>query len=887
MSGWRAALRIARREAGRAKGRSALVVAMIALPVAALSFGATYFATFSLVPQERAEREMGTAQAVIRWTFDGAVRQEPDDLAAFPDDGTSPRVGHPTSDQVLELLPPGTRLVPDQGADLAVRTSTGVGTLNARLLDYADPLAAGILRQVSGRPPSSDDEVALTARAGSRIGADVGDHVRSADGSRTFRVVGTVEDPTRLDAETIVLRPGAAVPPANRRAPTWLVGSPDPVTWAEVKRLNRHGVVALSRHVLAHPPGAAERYSADAHGAKGFPAGAYALVVGLALLEVVLLAGPAFAVGARRRQRDLALVSAAGGTPAHVRRIVLADGVVLGAVAAVTGVALGVAAAAVARPVLEVYGNSRSGAFRLFPPALLATACLAVVTGVLAALVPAWISSRQDVVVALSGQRGITRSSRKWLLLGVTLVLVGAAVTSVGAWRVDLTTILGGVVVGVLGLVLCTPTAVGLLARLGPALPLALRIALRDTSRNRTAAAPAISAVMAVVLGSLAIGVVLSSATGHDASSVAGRPGDVTVHQAAGGPGERQPLSAGKLATLRGMAPVVRAHRIDLASCAEGPCRLRVPVEQECPYSRHVLRREPNPDEQRAARRDARCEGVGTNRRYFGRYTYDSAPPLVVDPAATPALLSQDADLAAAALRDGAVVVDDPRYLDGSGRVTLTSGGDDGEQERVVTARAVALPHRAKAPIAVMTEQTARSLGLGSTPLTTLATTSRVPTVEERDRMQAALGAEFIVHVEIGGPPDGQPLTVLAIVAAVVTIGASALATGLTAADSRADLATLAAVGASPRLRRMLSVSRSGVIAGLGSLLGAVAGVGTATAVLTALNRRFADLWPAPIPFPVAVPWVEVALAVVVVPLVAMAGTGLLTRSRLPVERRL
>ena len=37
---WRAALRIARREARRARGRTALVLAMIALPVLALSFTA-------------------------------------------------------------------------------------------------------------------------------------------------------------------------------------------------------------------------------------------------------------------------------------------------------------------------------------------------------------------------------------------------------------------------------------------------------------------------------------------------------------------------------------------------------------------------------------------------------------------------------------------------------------------------------------------------------------------------------------------------------------------------------------------------------------------------------------------------------------------------------
>jgi putative ABC transport system permease protein len=50
MKGWRPALRIARREARRARGRSLLVVAMILLPVAALSFAAVYTDTFTLTP---------------------------------------------------------------------------------------------------------------------------------------------------------------------------------------------------------------------------------------------------------------------------------------------------------------------------------------------------------------------------------------------------------------------------------------------------------------------------------------------------------------------------------------------------------------------------------------------------------------------------------------------------------------------------------------------------------------------------------------------------------------------------------------------------------------------------------------------------------------------
>ena len=207
--------------------------------------------------------------------------------------------------------------------------------------------------------------------------------------------------------------------------------------------------------------------------------------------------------------------------------------------------------------------------------------------------------------------------------------------------------------------------------------------------------------------------------------------------------------------------------------------------------------------------------------------------------------------------------------------------------ERTMTAPGFVLPHGARAPITVLTPATAASLGLGHTPITVMATTSRVPTVAEQDRLEAALGTgytEFVVRAQAGGSPA---LVVLAIVAGVIALGAAAIATGLAAADGRADLGTLAAVGASPRIRRALSLSQSGVIAGLGSLLGVLAGLGASTAVLAALNQRFAGIWPAPAPYPITVPWLNVGVALVAVPLVAMLGAGLLTRSRLPIERRL
>jgi putative ABC transport system permease protein len=903
VTGWPTALRVARREAQRARGRSLLVVAMLGLPVAALAFAAAYTDTFALTPAERAERLMGTAQAVMVGPFDGPVHQDPTDLALSGPTGPAPSPARPAEPPSVErlqaLLPPGTRAIRDQTGTILVRTTAGSGDLGTRVLDYADPLARGILRQLTGRAPANPNEVALTPAAARRVGAGVGGTVRLADGSHTFRVVGTVEDPTDLEATTLVLP--TAPPPGtlsdDRGELRWLVATPGPLTWAQVKQLNTHGLVAVSRHVLAHPPSQAERYP-EFTGGNRFAAAVPGLLGGLAMLEIILLAGPAFAVGARRRRRDLALVAAAGGSPAHLRRIVLADGVVLGGVAAALGTGLGVAVAAAGRPLLEEHLlHSRSGGFRVFPVALAGLAGLAVATGLLAALVPAWVSSRQDVVTALAGRRGITRSRRRWVVLGVALAAAGAAVSAAGAARSQATVILAGLFVAELGLVLCTPAFVGLVARLGGVLPLAPRIALRDTSRNRTAAAPAISAVMAAVVGSLTVGVMLTASTERardDYRSVT-RPGDVVLDRT-GKIGRGRPVPAPAVAGLRHTMPVEQVRRIglpcDLQECAVRP---RISAIQQCPYSPEVLRRDPTPDEQRAARHDARCDGLGGLYRYF-QYSVTDTFTLVVDPDAVGAvtgLEAEDAERAAAALRAGKVVVDHPRYLHHS-QVTLTITTvnlfeKDKGKTRTVTTPGFVLPHRPRAPITLMTWQTARSLGLRAAASMVLATTGRMPTVAEQDRLQAALGNLVGVYVERGPRPrsDTRTLLLLAVVAGVIALGAAAIATGLAAADGRADLGTLAAVGASPRVRRGLSLSQSGVIAGVGSLLGAAAGLGGAVAVLVALNRGYADIWPAPTPYPITLPWLNVGIALLVVPVVAMLGAGLLTRSRLPIERRL
>ncbi|HET9139941.1 ABC transporter permease [Actinophytocola sp.] len=893
MTGMRPALRIARREALAAKGRSVLVVALIMVPVAAVTFLSIAWDSFELTVGERADRQMGAAAAVVSWPGENPVRQLPDHAIAFPVDSTKPPgSGAASDDRLRALLPPGTRFIRDQDGNLTVHTASGIGTITTRSLDYADPLAVGIYRPLQGRAPAAADEIALTPAASDRLGAGVGGTVRPADGGPTLRVVAIVEDPGDLAATTIV-RPSQAAGATDRADLRWLVATPNPMTWQQVKELNTHGLVAVSRQVLENPPSGAERYEMDVGVREGgeVDRGVLTLVAGFAMLEIILLAGPAFAVSARRRRRDLAMVAATGGTPAQVRRIMLADGLVLGSVAAVAGAGLGIAAAALALPLAEQAEGIRTEGLRVAAVPVLVIIALAVLTGTLAAVVPAWISGRQDVVAALAGRRGIVRSRRRWPILGLVLVAGGAGLAVLGASQVNQILILAALIVTELGLVLCTPALLGFLARLGRVLPLAPRMALRDTARNRTAAAPAISAVMAAVIGSIVISITLLAAQGQEAAENAGRPGDVVVGYADDLPGNNRPLPPDALDTLRRVMPVAAVAEINLPQCGGRKCfvRAKIPDARACPYTMDRLEREPTAEEQRAARGDARCAGVGQAHTYFDTIGGIWGPAFIIDENAVSTIIEipeQDRDQVVAALRGGAVVVDDERYLD-NGRVTLSVEEPATDRRaRTLTAAGFVLPHKPEAPIVLLTEATARSLGLDSAPLVTLASTTRMPTVAEHDRLQAELGSEYRVTVDRGAEPDTQELLVLAIVAGLIAVGTAVFATGLTAADGRADLGTLAAVGAAPRLRRVLMLSQSGLIAGLGSVLGAIAGLGASVAVLSALNQRYAATWPAPPPLPITVPWLNLAVAVLIVPAVAMLGTGLLTRSRLPIERR-
>lgn len=879
---WRTALRIARREARRSRRRTLLVLVMIALPVLGLSFAAVSYDMGDLTRAERIERQLGGADVALRWDSLTAVRQDAWGESAWPVEGEwVGRTRPATAEEVRALLPEGSRVARTRWwMTFSTRIGRHVESLDARALDLTDPLTRPLARVLDGRPPVRPDEIAVSPAALRRLDTRIGNPVRTIDGA-TYRVVGVVEYPDNL-REVITL--AGVTPETAAGSDTWLVDLSGPLDPGLADRLNAQGIQIVVRDPL---PGR-EELTRGMRVPDADEAGVVGVVGGLGLLEVVLLVGPAFAVSVRRRRRDLALVAVAGGDASHLRRIVLADGVVLGAGGAALGLLLGIGAAFAGRPLVEQYLlGERLGAYRIFPTALVAIAATAVLAGVLAAMAPAWTAARQDVATGLAGRRDGSRPRRRWLLIGVALIVAGTAIAAFAAGRTSQTGVLAGVALGELGLVFCTPTLVGVLGRAGRLLPLTPRLALRDASRNRSSAAPAISAVMAAVAGSVALGVYVASdeTRSRELWQPGLPPGNVLLTHS--GPTPTGPPSAEVVAArARTVLPDATVVSVATPGCAgdvrdKNDCAAYalVPPERRCPYTSS----DPVPD---AARRDPRC--VSPFQEPVDVYL----PALVDDGAALAALTGAPDDELAAARRTlaagGVVVTDARRVVDGQVRVEVNYNSGGPPTGRLLPA--YALRGGLSVDRLVLSPAAADALGLSAVPLGYLLDTAGSPTDRQMEMLTDELYdiGPMSAQVATADPPSDQRpmLLLLAVASGVITLGAAAVATGLAAAEGRRDLSTLAAVGADPRVRRLLSLCQAGVIAVLGSALGIVAGLGSAVVVLAALNQRYADSWPVQPPYPVTVPGVTLA-ALVVVPLVAMGGAALFTRSRLPIERRL
>ena len=871
-SGWRLALRLARREALRARGRSVLVLVMIALPVLGVTAADVLIKTQDVNTRESLDRRLGSAQArvSVEEGVDHVVQWVDPDRASSS--GGSSRSVPLTAPQVSRALG-GARLVEERSGQVPVTTDAGRVDVEATEADLRDPLTRGLSRLTSGRWPAAPGEVvvnAATLAKGYAVGGRL--DVVGRPAARDPRIVGVAEDASTRDHPEVA-GPIGTFHLDTYGTTTWLVGG-GPVTWDQVRALNSRGASVLSRHVVENPPPMPPQVKQYLDQTNRSTVAVVVLVVVMALIEVVLLAGPAFAVGARRQSRSLALLAATGGTPPQARRVVLASAVVLGGVAALVGVVAGVGVGRLLVPVLQARSGTWFGPFEVPWQHLLGIAAFGLVSAVLAAAVPAWIASRQDVVAVLAGRRGDRRASLRSPVLGVLLLGVGVAAAAYGAAGGGSASaaypIAGAAIVSVLGMVLLVPVVLVLVGRLARRLPLTLRYAARDAARHRSRTAPAVAAVAATVAGVVALGIAVAS---DEAQNVA----------------HYDP-------TLAAGVGVVRA---DPGADADWSAMRRV-VEADVPGATvQQVRglwapRNGYTEVSLVRQHQSLLFGWGST---YGAYVLVSDGPLPAGLLGVTALDRQRAERTLAG--GGLVAFTDQGATDGPVRLQVDiqdgAGRSKGRAVRATVPATVVPVHGVQAgPQAVVSTPLAHRLGLRVAPVGLTVSGTDISDGEQQAATEglAALDGGSSFYVERGYQPDSSTLIIEWILfglGAVLMLGGTLTATFLALSDARPDLATLAAVGAAPRTRRGVAASYATFVGVVGALLGV--GVGFIPGVAVTYPLTGADWSPdgagaGPSHF-LDVPWLMVLGLVLALPLLTAAVVGACVRSRLPLVARL
>lgn len=859
LGSWRVALRLARRDAWGHKGRSLLSVSLIALPVAVIAFALLLFR--SLEP---------SGEAVAPRTFGEA------NVAVTPAQGcagvSAARSSTCLTDVGADAPPTGVAL-PELAADVAERVgqdvvpiglvstlsdpvADGGDAVRVLMVDGADPILAGIAELESGRWPASADEVAITA-AGIDIGLPSSGEFRlGPEGEQqTVRIVGRAsaayED--SLNA-SVIASPDAPLTPEQVR---FLLPAATGAEEVTVRQWAARGLDVLIRDSYDSLPSwtGATTGSSMIFVALGVGLGA-ALV-----LETVLLAAPAFAIGAARRRHSLALASAQGGSPADLRRTVLSAGLVLGSVAAATGLLLG----AVTGVTYLRWRGSANPSLATIIDVPWSWLVLLTAVAVLAAAVAAWWPARGigwlNTMSVLRGSTLAPRVGRGAPILGLALVAAGLVIALAGSPSSGT----GGVAVGLgfalvpIGTLLLIPTALALAARLTRGFPLATRMAARDNLRQRSRAVPTVAAVFGAVLTVTALSTTI--ATVEERNRADYRPSTI-VGTASGGvePGQTEAVEAA-------VAEVSPDLRVDYVRTAQ----LDEPAAASPGAGPAV--------EEAVALVDAACTAAdltsATPRQecspQVSNTMYSFANPAVLDSALIRATPGLD-DAARQALLDGAILI---LSEESEGRPALSLSGatrarpvvftsDDSFASWELAADAPTGPgeSNSETPVEVLTAsaQVAAQIPWPGQVLLSTETADRIgwesapqqavlsaPDGALRATQVAAVNEELTTvarfTVETGEAPPRTTAGVIAVILSVfggLALVATLVGTALYASETRADSATLSAIGSRTGFRRALAAMHAAQLTVIGGGLGVIGGylLGTAAGIFSLAGRR-------------------------------------------------
>jgi len=789
MKRWRALRALARielRQLARHRGRSALIALLIAVPVAALVGGGALVATTTRTSAEWKATVLGRATLRID--------------AGSPSELAAARASLPP-DARVEPLSSGHQEVRVRGRRLLAR-SFGLES------DALEPrgLAHGFLRVVAGRAPTARGEVALSPTVTGGLGLAIGDDVELASG--TARILGTVVDPEDLDLPVVLTLASSEAPASSRAvgAPSLLVGLDGP-SEPVVERLRAAGRRVTTRAELPDSD-PFETLVLFVFGSFGF-------------FEAALVIAAAFAVGLRRRQREIGLAGSIGATSAGLRAAVALSSIVLAIVGGTVGVAVGRTAAWLLHPFLDGWNGRLNGPLEAPSWPMAAAFALGIVTATGASAWPARTAARLPIRIALGGRRPPPEGTTRLIAIGSTMVVVGFGSMLAGGGRsgpVAGIALVAGSVTSVLGLGIASPWLLQRGARLAGRLPVAWRLAVRDAGRFRARNGPVVTAVLAGLSISLWLAAFVASierAIEHDPSL----RDDVLVVE----------------------GPEAEAVGRELARALDGVARAPL----RALHVNGTVARAVVASEDGAAALDGwiACGGAELAR-------------------------ALDADEGARDLRAGRLVVlADDVELEGTVAVR-TAAGLAGRVPAVARrpTQAVRGPRFVVDPDALARAGWRAGPPPGSTLMPWLV---RLPgaidddTIERARAIAARATATTIDAACLHASPPRRFSLVAVVLCFTTGLIVILVATALSSVESAADAHTLHTLGAAPWLHRRHLAARAGYLAFLGGVLAVPGGLLPALGLLPLSNLPLEFVWP----------WREMAVCLFVFPAIAYAVT--------------
>jgi putative ABC transport system permease protein len=540
LSGRRAALKVAAKNALRNRKRTIFLVLLVAVPVGLGVVVAGITRASNFTPEEAAQLEFGTADVsiqvqgggeVVEWVYENVKRIDPDlSLTDFH------RTGVNLEDFHYAL---------------------------ASDLDLTHPLTNGMLVVLDGEPPNGPGEAALSPRVAETLGVEIGDGVEFEDlGPGELVIVGMVSEPIANSDSTILLWPGglAEVEPyttvlmggeradavaarldelwwSEGRQQFWPEPAVDPKP-VELEYLEDEFYVFLTERQIEELVELARESPEE--GMDAVMERAWEMVYGsgrpielaniymetrtqrlsqgsfesnpallstaastLLLIEVAFITGAAFAAGTRRRLREIGLLGASGAAEKHIRTTVVGEGLTIGLIGSGLGVLLGIAVLFLGRPILHRFVTRLITGFGVSVSDVAGPVAVALVSVLIAVWIPARTASKIPTTIALQG-RMPSSPPRRWVIpAGIIAAALGALLITVA---IASTSNFSGPIVGVGGVLvvggvamLSSPILAGV-SKLADYVPATSRLVLRDSGRHRTRSAVAVAAIMVILL---------------------------------------------------------------------------------------------------------------------------------------------------------------------------------------------------------------------------------------------------------------------------------------------------------------------------------------------------------------------------------------------------